>query len=261
MQTGLIGQNGREKLSPMQRLQRRENPPGWPTVTAGFFTISYTVLFIVGQIIVVTVSGSSYLTPTPGVLVSGALLGSLVCVAGIIAWARRRQPTTWIEALRLRPGIHPPIFAVVLIGLGAAWGIDLIGVLLNLKGDQVLPAMLDALRSPVGVTWIGAALLAVIVQPAAEGFVFAGLLYPALAHDFRNNFLAILVIAVIYTALSAVIFSTGSGLWFPLIQPFLMILVMLLVRVYSQSTQSAIVARALFGLFFVLAGLINMRLI
>ncbi len=256
----MIGQNGREKISPGQRLQRLESPPAWPTITAFFFTLAYTVLFIAGQIIAATVGGGSYAAPTPGILVAGALLGCLAATGGIFVWARRLQPTTWIAGLRLRAGLHPPVFAVVLIGLGAAWGIDLIGVLLQLKGDQVIPALYDALRSPIGATWIATALLAVVVQPIAEGLVFAGLLYPALARDFRNNLLGVLAAVVIYTALSVAVFWTGTGIWFPLIQPFLMVLTMLLVRVYSQSTQSAMVARALFGLFFVLAGLINMRL-
>ncbi len=128
-------------------------------------------------------------------------------------------------------------------------------MLLRLRGDQVLPPVLDAIRAPVGLTWIAAALLAVVFQPIAEGLVFGGLLYPALARNLSNIVAAVLV-AVIYTAVSLAVLSTGAGTWYTLLQPFLMMLVVVITRAYTKSTQSAIVARALFGLFFILAGLI-----
>ncbi len=249
----------RENPSLMRRLQARETPPAWSLATAFVFVVAYIVLLIAGQLMVITLSGSSVETPLPRMLSIGALLGSLVTAGGVAQWARRRFQSTWIDNLRLRPAIKPPLFAVVLFSLGAAWAIDLVGVLLKLKGDDVVPPLLGGLNGPISVAWVLAAVLAVFVQPLAEGLVFAGVLYPALAHLLRNNVIASIAVAVVYTLISAVFLSTGAGLWYALIQPFLMALVMVLIRAYSQSAQSAIVSRALFGLFFVLAALINLR--
>jgi membrane protease YdiL (CAAX protease family) len=253
-------QRSHENPSFMRRLQAQETPPPWSLLTGLAFVAAYMVLLIAGQTVAITLSGSRFDAPSPGALSVGALLGSLVEAGGIIQWARRRLPAPWIERLRLRPGLGPPLFAIVLIGLGAAWAIDLVGVLLKLKGDEVVPPVLAALSGPIGVSWILAAILAVVGQPLAEGLVFNGVLYPALAHALRNNLLASVVIAVIYAAVSAAFLSTGAGTWYAVIQPFLMALVVSLIRAYTQSTQSAIVARALFGLFFVLAALISIRL-
>jgi membrane protease YdiL (CAAX protease family) len=252
-------QSVRENPSFMRRLQAQESPPPWSALTGLGFVVAYVVLLIAGQIVAITLSGSRFDAPSPGALSVGALLGSLVAAGGIVQWARRRLPAPWIDRLRLRSGLRPPVFVIVLIGLGAAWAIDLVGVLLKLKGDDIVPPALSALSGPIGIAWILAAILAVVAQPVAEGLVFAGVLYPALAHTLRNNVLASLVVAIIYAVISAAFLSTGAGTWYAIIQPFLMVLVMSLVRAYTQSTQSAIVARVLFGLFFVLTALISSR--
>ncbi len=249
----------RENPSFLRRLLAHETPPPWSPTTGLIFVVVYVVLLIAGQALVITLTGVRFDAPTPGTLSLGALLGSLVTAGGILQWGSRRWPARWIDVLRLRPPMKPPLFAVVLIGLGAAWAIDLVGVLLKLRSDEVVPPLLAALGEPVGVSWALAALLAVIVQPLAEGLVFGGVLYPVLAHTLKNNALASLVVAVIFAVISLAFLSTGASAWYALIQPFLMALVVILVRAYTQSTQSAVVTRALFGLFFVLAALISIR--
>src|SRR5258708_2049507 len=59
--------------------------------------------------------------------------------------------------------------------------------------------------------------------------------------------------------LSSVLTGGTADPWYSLLQPFLMLLVVALVRAYTQSTQSAIVARAFFGVFFVVAAVISVR--
>jgi membrane protease YdiL (CAAX protease family) len=152
------------------------------------------------------------------------------------------------------------VFVVVLIGLGSAWAVDLIGILLRLKTDQIVPPILNTLRQPISVTWVVVAIFAILVQPIAEGLVFGGVLFPALARDLRNNLFASLIAALVYALVNAAILTGGTAdPWYGLLQPFLMMLVVVLVRVYAQSTQSAIVTRAFFGVFFVLAAVISVR--
>jgi len=238
-----------------QRLQQREDAPVWSLTIALVFAAAYTVSWVAGQLLIATLSNSDFAAPTPGILMFGALFGCVVTILVVSQWARRRMGDETPDNLRLKAPISPPIFVVVLVGLGAAWAIDLIGVLLRLRGDQVLPPVLEAIREPIGLAWIAAALLAVVFQPIAEGLVFGGLLYPALTRSMSNIVAAILT-AVIYTIASLAVLSTGAGIWYALIQPFLMMLVVAIIRAYTKSTQSAIIGRALFGLFFILAGLI-----
>ncbi|SRR5581483_3583108 len=243
----------------MRRLQAREAPPQWPFLTALFFVVAYAVLLIAGQAFAVTVSGGGFNSLTPLVLALGALLGGLATIAGIVQWARRRAQAAWIDSLRLRQPVQPPVALVALFGLGTAWAIDLVGVLLRLKGDQVLPPVLDVLRTPPDLSWGVALSLALLVQPVAEGLVFAGILYPALARAVNSNLLAAAITAGVYTLVSLAVLSAGGGVWYGVIQPCLMALAMSLVRAFAQSTQSAIVTRAFFGLFFVLAALVSVR--
>jgi membrane protease YdiL (CAAX protease family) len=189
--------------------------------------------------------------------VTGAALGSLAVTLSLLLWVRR-QPNRF-EVLGLRQPIWLPIFFVILLGIGTAWAIDLIGVLLHLKGDQIVPQVLEALRAPIGISWVLTAVFAIVLQPIADGLIFYGLLYPVLARDVKNNIAASIAVAIIYTVVNAAFFNSGANNWFAFIQPFLMALVIALLRAYSQSTLSAVVARAAFGLFFVLAALISLR--
>jgi hypothetical protein len=247
----------KEKVTILGRIRLPEFPPQWSLRMAVFFIGAYIVLWIAGQIIASTLSGE--LAPSAGTLAFGALLGSLVTVIGIIQWAQRRLTGGWIKALRLFTPPDPPVFLIVLVGLGAAWALDLAAIILRLKGDQIVPPTLAALTGSIGPGWVAAAILAIVVQPIADGLVFAGIAYPALTVDLKNNILTTIATAFIYMLINFAFFSTGATSWYAFIQPFMMALVMILVRAYTQSTQSAIVARALFGLFFVLSALITMR--
>jgi membrane protease YdiL (CAAX protease family) len=243
-----------KKPTLVERLTAQEAAPNWSLMFALIYVVMFIVGWIAGQAIVSTLSNSN---STPSVLVTGAALGSLTVTLSLLLWTGR-QPERF-DRLRLRQPIWLPIFFVILLGIGAAWAIDLIGVLLHLKGEQIVPTVLEVLRLPIGVTWVLAAIFAIVLQPVAEGLVFYGLLYPALSGTLKNNIAASVAVAVVYTIVNAAIFSTGAGIWYTFIQPFLMTLIIALVRAYSQSTLSAVVARAAFGLFFVLAALISLR--
>lgn len=247
------------KPSFMTRLTQLESPVSWSLILALFFVFAYAILWINGQVIAATVSGSGDDTLVIS-LGLGALIGSLVTIIGVILWARQRSDGDWISWLSLHQPKSPPVFVVVLTGLGAAWAIDLVGVLLKLKTDQIVPPILNVLRQPIGVTWVLVAIFAILIQPIAEGLVFGGILFPALARDLHNNLIASLLTALVYALVNAaVLMGSVADPWYGLLQPFLMILVVALVRAYAQSTQSAIVIRVFFGVFFVLAAVISAR--
>jgi hypothetical protein len=99
-------------------------------------------------------------------------------------------------------------------------------------------------------------LLAVVFQPVADGLLFGGLVYPSVARISGDNRIGIVAVALLYM-LVALLTSSAQGQWYALIQPFCMMLVVLSVRAYTQSVRAAIVARAAFGVFFVLAALFS----
>jgi len=247
----------------MGRIMAREGRPDWSVALAIFFAVVYLVLWVAGQVLLFTITagggGSNPADFLPGQIVFGSLIGSLALIFGIITWARRRMVGEWLDGLKLRQPRNTSIFLIILVGLAAAWTIDLIGVLTHLKGDQPVPIYLAALVAPISLTWIIAAIFAIVIQPLAEGLVFYGILYPALANDQKNNLWVCLIVAILYTVGSAGILAVGDINWFALVQPFLMTFVVAVVRAYSKSTYSAIIARSLFGLFFVLAALISAR--
>jgi len=247
------------RQSVISHITESESPVSWSLLLALFFVLAYAILWIAGQIIMTTLSGTNGV-PTSDVLAIGALIGSVVVIIGTVQWAQRRSDGDWLNWLRLGQPKTPAVFVVVLTGLGAAWATDLLGVLLRLKTDQVIPPVLETLHEPINVTWILVTVFAIIIQPLVEGLVFAGVLYPALARDLHNNLIAALLTALIYALVNASILTGGTAdAWYSLLQPFLMMLVVVLVRAYTQSTQSAIVTRVFFGVFFVLAAVISVR--
>src|SRR5258707_13482879 len=166
----------------VQRIRARETPPNWSLMLALFFILAFVILWIAGQYIAATLTGDFNST-----LAVGAMIGCVIVSAVIGQWARRRMPDHWIDELRLRQPMKPPVYVVVLVGLGAAWAIDLVGVLLKIQGAQVVPPVVELLRGPVNAAWIIAAILVIFAQPVAEGLIFCGLVYPALARDLGNN--------------------------------------------------------------------------
>ncbi len=251
-------QSSKSQIPLLPRILAREALPDWSLVLALLIVAAFVVAWIAGQVIITTLAGET--TPSANTLALGGLVGCVAITLAIVQWARRRAGQGWVDTLHLRQPRNPALFLVVLVGLAAAWTIDLLAVLLKLKGDLIIPPLYDTLTQPIGLAWVMVAIFAFVIQPIAEGLIFYGILYPALTRDTNNNLVAALLVAVIYGVVNGAILSGGQGgPWFALAQPFLMALVVALVRAYSQSTQSAIVARSLFGLFIILAALISIR--
>lgn len=65
-----------------------------------------------------------------------------------------------------------------------------------------------------------------------------------------------LILALLALVVSLII-SASPGIWYALIQPFFMALIVSGVRAYTQSARAAVVARIAFGVFFVLIALFS----
>jgi hypothetical protein len=245
----------------MKRLTTLEPAPPWSLGTALIFVGAYVVLWIAALSFVSVNTGEiNGQLPSPRTLAFSALLSGMVTTVGTISWVRRIGRTydrSVVELLRLlEPSRRNTLVAIGLLTLGVAFTIDLIGALLRLKGGQIVPPVLEALRVPDGTGLVLAIIVAVVIQPAAEGLVFCGVLFPMMARFFFDNRIAILVTAAVYAGAS-VILAAGPGAWYALIQPFLMMLMVAAVRAYYKSTRAAILARGIFGVFFVMAALFS----
>ncbi len=240
----------------LSRIRASESAPPWSTTSAIVFAVVYGVIWIAAQALAVSITGGDLTTPTASGLALGVLITGALSAIVVVQWVQRRAPQDWSHALHLETSHTLPLFVCLLLGIGAAWGIDLIGVLLHLKGDQVVPPTLAILadQSAPAFGWIVAAVAAILGQPIGEELIFRGLLYPSLAARF-DHVGSIALTTAIFTVINVLL--GGSGVWYALIQPLLMSLVVTALRAHTQSTQMAIVARAMFGLFFVLSALIS----
>jgi hypothetical protein len=239
-----------------QRLQAAEPAPLWSLTSAGLFCLALIVVFIAGQAIAVTLTGGNLASPSATSIPLGIAIACIVNTIVVLQWVGRRvNKGTAAQALRLQPTAQPPLFVIILMGLGGAYLIDLIGVLTNLKAGQTVPPAFDNLRDPnVFGWWALAAVVIIVIQPIGEEITFRGLLYPSVAARF-GNLASIILTTLVYTLFNAMIFGQGIA-WYIVIQPLLMALWVGIIRAYTQSTRLAMVGRAMFGLFFVLSALI-----
>src|SRR5512141_582193 len=121
-----------------QRLTATEPAPSWAAGSALLFAFVYIVVWIAAQSFAVTVTGGDLSRPTQSGLALGVLIAALINAVVVIQWVNRRTNGAAVTALRLFQTPILPLFLVVLLSLGAAWLIDLIGVLTGLKGSQIV---------------------------------------------------------------------------------------------------------------------------
>lgn len=242
----------------MSRIRAPEAAPVWSLISALLFAAAYVVVWIAAQAVAVTLTGGDLVQPSGTALALGVFIASGLSALVVVQWVRRRIGEGWPRALHLETSHSLPLFICLLLGLGGAWAIDLLGVLLRLKGGQIVPPALDILaqRDAPALGWIIAAVVAVIVQPVGEELIFRGMIYPALAAR-TSNTTSILLTSLIFTLVAVLL--AGPLPWYAIIQPFLMSLLVTGLRAHTQSTQMAIVGRAMFGLFFILSALISAR--
>ena len=239
-----------------RRLLSRESLPPWQASTGLIFVAAYVGIWLASVSILSILTGEiEGRVPSPRTLALSALLCGVVASAGVVQWARARIGAGWPRALRLdAPSQRNTLLVIFLLGLGLAWAFDLGGALLRLKEGQVVPPVLEALRTPDAVGIIVAALVALVVHPGAEALIFGAILYAGLTRVFSDNRVVVVTGAFIYTIVSLLI-SPLPLTWYALTQPLLMALVMFSVRAYYQSARAVFVVRSAFGVFFMMAAL------
>ena len=249
-------QTGRDKLTFLQQLRLREAAPAWSLRTAFFFVIAYIIIWILSVTIVATLRGeiNGQISADSYLLIIG--LSHLVMLLTVVQWARQRLTTEWSSAFRLVAVRGGSFVLTLLLGLGVAWALDLLGGAVQLKPLLEIPAVNSGLLERISLTWVMGAVSILLIQPIAETLIFSGLLYPATTQRTGENVPAIIGTGLVFMLVN--IFLQGQqGLWFVVIQPLCMMLFVVGVRAYTKSTLLAIVARLGFGLFVLLVAIIR----
>lgn len=249
-------QTGRDKLTFLQRLRTREAAPTWALRTAFFFVIAYVAIWILSVTIVATLRGeiNGQISADSYLLTLG--LSSLVAATSVIVWARRRFAEQWFAAYKLVAVRGGSFVLTLLIGLGAAWALDLFGGAVQIKRLLEIPTVYNGLLEVISVTWVIGAISVLLIQPIAETLIFSGMLYPATTERTGDNIPAIIGTALVYMLVN-VFLAVQQDMWFVVVQPVLMMLFIVGVRAYTKSTLLAIVARIGFGLFIILVAIIR----
>ena len=242
----------------MKRIAAAEVQPPWGVWAAISAMVASFLAVIIGSAISIIIGEAQY----------DVLLGWSIGAGLMIAfvWFTRRSsrywPSLWTGTSKNGESLTQNIFWYLLIGVGLAILLDLIGravVGLIIPDPELLNlyAYVQLYGQPVlGISWVLVVLFMVILQPLAEGLVFQGLLLPSLRATIAS-WSGFILSAAAYTMFHFVAYqppstaSTIALVWIGIIQPLISGLIFAAVRVYTGSTRAAVLTHMAFGLFAV----------
>jgi membrane protease YdiL (CAAX protease family) len=187
---------------------------------------------------------ASLVSVSPAPAAAGFLLGWMtgLVLTGAFVLVRWRQSAVKFAALMAGDSRFPlPVMG--LIGIGAALTADLIaawgsefGVVAALRGLETSPQ-----------TLLLAGVFLLLVQPVTEALVFAGVLLPRLRAS-AGAWPGLLLTAFFFAGYHYLVFGArlmgSAALWYGFMLPLIIGLVMLIMRVYANSTRAAMTVHA-----------------
>ena len=246
--------NDRREMTRRAKLSLPEDAaPPWSLLSAILSAAVLLVcLVVVGPALASLLLGSGEITPV--LLMLSWALGMGLCL--MYLGVSRRSSAESRAALRLGPG-HLPRPLVLLLGVAIALAADLV---VNLGSGQFQPVPeIYGFNSGGAASLILAALLLIILQPLAEALVFQAILLPSLRWSL-GPWLGVFVASALFVALHLLVFWAAYAeiynlAWHGLAYPTLLALAFNLLRVYTGSSSSVILARMSAGLIFFLTAL------
>lgn len=246
--------NDRREMSMMQKLSLEESAaPPWSLSSALTSPIAMLVgLIVLGPTLASLLLGSQDLTPT--LLMVGWAIG-LAAAAAFVVVNRRSSAESWMS-LRLQRG-HLPLPMGLLFGVAIALSIDLI---IGLASGQFLPVPEIFGFHTEGMSSVFvAALLLVVLQPIAETLVFQALVLPSLRWRL-GPWRGLIATCLLYNLLHALVYfapyqATYAAFWHGLAYPLLLCLTFSLLKIYSDSSLTVLIARISAGAVFLLTAL------
>lgn len=238
----------------MQKLSRAEAAATpWSMASALTSVIAMLVsLAVLGPALASLLLGSQ--EAAPAVLMLGWAIGLAAATAYVLV-NRRSSADSW-RAMRLQRGYLPlPMGAI--IGVAIALAIDLI---VSLASGQFLPVpeiFGFGAQGSGGV--LAAALLLAVLQPVADTLVFQAVVLPSLRWRL-GPWRGIFATCLLYVLLYALVFfapyqAAYDAIWHGLAYPLLLCLSFSLLKVYSDSSLTVLVARVSAGSVFLLTAL------
>jgi membrane protease YdiL (CAAX protease family) len=249
----------------LRRISTLDPIPPWGIVTAIGFLIAAFAVMVISTTITGLVFGQTALATVAGWSMGMVLLALLVTVT------RNRTPDDGAALGLTRGGDSSRLILTVLLGIGVAITLDLIGLVVTSGVASPVAHLLVFFGGSPGTTvttpfsadvgaWIIAILFLVIFQPVGEELVFRGLIYPALRQGLGAwmGFLMTALFSAVFHLLAYTTQpqSTLPFFWYAFLLPLLDALFLGAVRANTGSTRSAIAAHVGLGIFAVLRALL-----
>lgn len=239
-------QSNAERPGFFARLGKAQAAPpwGWGDVLLALLVLALGTLLVASAVALSFFPNAT--TPEP----SGLLLGWLVGLGLVVAFmlVRWRAKPEKFAALKLGSSAIP-LYTALLIGAGGGLTADVVAGIGS--GDFALFAPLLGVSLADTGTLALAALFLVLVQPVAEGLVFAGVLLPSLRAalgPWPGLVTAILAYAGYYAVVYGALLPPELVPWHGVAYPLVVGLFVLAVRIGANSTRAAIIAQVGAGL-------------
>ena len=246
--------NDRRDMSLTQKLSRAETgAPPWSIASAlTSLGVMMVGLIVLGPALASLLLGSQEATPT--LLMMGWAIGPAATTAYVVV-SRRSSSASWL-AMRLRAG-HLPLPMGLLIGVAIALAIDLI---IGLVSGRFLPVPEIFGFHTQGISsLIAAAVLIVLLQPVAETLVFQAVILPSLRWrlgPWRGVFATCLLYVLLHTLVYFAPYQAAyDAVWHGLAYPLLLCLTFTLLKIYTDSSLTVLLARICAGAIFLLTAL------
>ena len=233
----------------MAKLADSQAAPPWGIGEVGLALLVLMIgLLIIGTSFTASVASNSN-NPESITYILGWMLG-LVIVA-IFVFIRWRRTKERFDALQLANGKWHPLLAILvgIAGTFTAASIAGLGSAELIAPMQVI-GVNNVLTSLVSIT-----LFVIVVQPIAEGLVFWGIALPRLRASWgawAGLLTSVLLFAIYYYLVFGSRTSGGLALWYGAVYPLIIGFTLAAVRVWSQSTRSAILAQMGVGISILL---------
>lgn len=241
----------------LSRVAQPEPAPPWSILYAAGAAIGAFAAVLIG-----TTIGTFFGEQSPFTIVLSWIIG-MALITIYLSLARNRTPAD-ARALAISQPLARWVL-VVLFSFGVGAALDLLSLFVTGTPAVIaefVPLFNSAGGAAIGAnltTWAMLALLLVIFQPVAEGFVFRGIAYPSLRATL-GPVPGFVMSGVWYGIFHLVAYSTpGAGTWetwwYTLLLPVLAGLYLSGVRAYTGSTRASIFAQMGLGLFFLVRAL------
>ncbi|MBI5929198.1 MAG: CPBP family intramembrane metalloprotease [Chloroflexi bacterium] len=245
------------------------NLPPWGLRLVFGTIVMFVVASFLGLLITTTIREDSLTDAEAPSIIMGGAIGCVMALtlayqysSGVVLKKQessKNYKQTVAQSLGLIPSQSRPLWITSLAALAVAIALDTVSLILG-KSDTSLPLGLDRIDGANTLTWVVAALLFIVLRPAAEELIFRGILYPVLVKRTKDNLQAVGLAAVIFALFYFIQAFTWNISWqvtyWSLLYPLILGLTAGIIRAHTKSTTAAILASAMFGLFLMMKTLL-----